>query len=319
MTNQRMKLCNLLLFLIVLGTNTILFAQKQIITITPKVNEDNSVDFYYEKTKPGSYSVDLEFSNVNNCDINDYKTVIRGNSGTLQKLRPLDKTKGISYSFRYNSIMGDLEPKVDSLFRYTLPFKNQKKVKIYEAGNIGEKYYGQEKVLNWKSYVVRSQTPDTICSMRRGIVVDLINEYDESSSLNPEFTSKRNLVIIEHKDGTFAIYKGLKKNAVFVKLGQEIYPKTELGIMEKYDKGSYRLDFSVNYLFDKDFKSNKSQTLKNYKSNYKYIKPYFVTEEGEIQIESKNDYTTLFTDAVITQEFSKSEKKKYAKDPKLFK
>lgn len=313
------------------------FSQVQNITVNSERNQDNSISLNFEKKSPGSYSIALEFSNVFNCDITDFRTVIYGYSGVLVKLRPLNASYGIGYSIKYYSVLGKMNPKVDSLFHYLLPFKNGKKVVIYEAGNIGEKYFGREKALDWKSYIVKSETPDTIYSMRKGIVVAVNTDHENNSSENAHYTSKRNFVIVEHGDGTFAEYKGFKKEAIFITLGQEIYPQTSLGIVEKYDNHNYRLDFSIYYLFDKDFISNRNQSLKDYKSNYKYLKPYFVTEKGTIQVEPKRGYlvskaiqnviqmdlnnvhTVLATEKEITKEFSRSEKKKYLKDSKMIK
>ncbi|AOW10174.1 hypothetical protein [Flavobacterium gilvum] len=315
---MKKRILYLIAFLAMFGINSKLFAQRQIIDITSKVNDDKSIDLSYTKEKPGTYTVILEFSNVENCDVTNYKTEIYGNSGYLYKLKPTNTGRGIRYSMKYYTMMGKQNPKVDSLFQYTLPFKNGKKVKIYEAGNIGEKYLGQEKKFNWKSYVVKPKDQDTICNMRKGIVVDIINDYaDNSTSDDPYYTSKRNSVVVEHADGTFAVYKGFKKNAIFVKLGETVYPQTELGLIEKYDLNGYRLDFSVYFSTDKNIDENKNQTLKSFKSRYKYITPHFVTPEGTITIESGKEYTALLNESVITQEFSRSEKKKYAKTHSL--
>ena len=313
---KRMKkrILSLILILLLSGINSKLSAQQQNFTIISKANDDKSIDMSYTKEKPGTYTISLEFSNVENCDKRNYNTEVRGNSGNLYKLRPIDKNKGIGYSLKYYTVMGEINPKVDSLYRYILPFKNGKKIKIYEAANIGEKYLGQEKALNWKSYVVNSDRPDTICSMRKGIVVLIENEYNDTSMEDFQYTSKRNSIVVEHADGTFAIYKGFKKNGIFVKSGETVYPQTELGIIEKYDLKGYRLDFSVYYLSDKYIKENRKKSLKGYKSSYKYVTPYFVTQGGDTTIQSKNEYTTSLNEAVITQEFSRSEKKKYLKE-----
>ena len=294
-------------------------SQAQNITINTQNNQDNSITINFEKKKPGSYSLAVLFSNVTNCNVTDFRMVINGYSGQLVKLKPINSSNGISYSMNYYYTLGKVNPRVDSLFQYLLPFKNGKKVRIMEASYIGEKYFGSEKPLNWKSYLVKSQSPDTIYSMRKGIVVDVNKDYDNNSSENAEYTSKRNLVTIEHEDGTFAQYKGFKKSSFFVTLGQEIYPQEALGIVEKYDKNDYRFDFSIFYLFDKDFELNGKQTLKDYKSKYKYLKPYFATEEGVLQIDSDKEYTVLANEEEIMKEFSRSEKKKYLKKSKIIK
>lgn len=317
-------------------------AQVQNITITSKVNQDKSIDLLYTKKNPGSYTLGLAFSNVTNTDIRDYKKVIQGYSGMLVKLRPAEINRRIEYSLWYYSIMGDLNPKADTLFKYSLPFKKGKQVKINMAKKIADDFFikpsfsGKKEILTDQSdkqqnkvidstcatcnttkkkgsYIVESQMADTICSMRKGLVVKIIDEYFLGSANQSAFKNKRNFVIIEHADGTMARYTGFKKNGIFVELGDTVYPETELGVLAQTENGNYRLDFSVYYMFDKNFKSHEKVDLKNYKSMYKIISPYFVTQEGEVIIESGKEYTTSSDEAVITQEFSRSEKKKYIK------
>jgi hypothetical protein len=302
-----------------LGINLKLFSQNQNITINRKVNSDKSIDLYYEKKLPGSYYISLEFSDVSNCDISEYKTVISGYSGNLVKLIPIDSKSGIGYSLKYYTIIGEPNPKVDKAFQYILPFKNGKKVKIYEAENLGEKYFESEKPENWKSYVVNSKTPDTLFCMRKGIVVKLTNEYETDTTTVKSFTTKRNSVIIEHSDGTFARYDGFNKNKIFVKLGQTVYPQTQLGIVDIFNKNNYRVCFSIYFLWDKNLNSVAHSSYKNYKSRYEFVTPNFLTQEGLITVESKKEYTSLFNETTLLQELTRSEKKKYAKDPTQFK
>jgi hypothetical protein len=312
------KIISLILLLI----NFYSFAQVQNITINRQVKDDKSIDLNYEKKLPGSYYVVLEFSDVSNCYTNEYKTVVNGYSGRLLTLKPINAQQGIGYSLRYSAIMGVPNPKVDSLFQYTFPFKIGKKVKIYEAGNIGEKYFGSEKPANWKSYVVHFKSPDTIFSMRKGIVVKLTNEYDDDASIKKHYTSKRNSLIIEHEDGTFAEYKGFKKNSFKVKLGQIVYPQTQLGTIELFNKSenNYRFDFCIYYLFNlKSIGNDEKQTFKNNGSRYKFVTPSFLTSEGFTTVESKNEYTAFINETILLQEMTRSEKKKYLKDPTPFK
>lgn len=323
MTNLvSIKINKRIICLILLVINFHLYAQVQNITINRTVNEDKSIDLNYEKKLPGSYYVVLDFSDISNCYTNEYKGVIAGYSGRLLSLKPINAQQGIGYSLRYSAVMGVPNPKVDSLFQYILPFKTGKKVKIYEAGNIGEKYFGSEKPANWKSYVVHFKSPDTIFSIRKGIVVKLTNEHDDDASIAKHYTSKRNSIIIEHEDGTFAEYKGFKKNSFKVKLGQTVYPQTQLGTIELFNKSenNYRFDFSIYYLFNvKSIGNNEKQTFKNNVSRYKFLTPQFFTSEGLMAVESKKEYTASFNEAILLQEMTRSEKKKYLKDPTQFK
>ena len=308
--------------LLLVTINFHLSAQVQDFTINRTVNDDKSIDLSYVKKLPGSYYVFLKFTNITNCHTYEYKEVIDGYSGRLLSLKPINAQQGIGFSLKYSTVMGKPNPRIDSLFQYILPYKIGKKVKIYEAENIGEKYFGAEKPANWKSYVVNFSTPDTIFSMRKGIVVKIINEYDEGSSISKHYSSHRNSIIIEHEDGTFAEYKGFKKNSFKVKMGQIVYPQMQLGITELFNKSenNYRFDFNFYYLFNlKDFGNNENRIFKDIQSRYKYLSPKFLTSEGFTTVDSKKEYTAVCNETILFQEMTRSEKKKYAKDPSQFK
>ena len=318
-----MKFKTLFLFTLLLSIaiNSNIFAQDSKVTIEKSINSndtDQSITLNYIKRDPGSFYIYLDFSNVTNCDVTNYKTVIKGYSGQLLTLKPLDDKKGIGYSLRYYTIIGEPNPKVDSLFHYVLPFKKGKICKIAEASFLGEKYFDQEKPKNWKSYVINSKTADTICSMRKGIVVKIDNQY-ENSALSMVYTSKRNSITVEHSDGTLATYKGFKNNEIFVKLGQTVYPQTGLGVIEHFNTNNYRADISISFLFDKNISSIEKQTMQNYKSKYEFVTPYFVTENGIEKLVSNKEYTSVCSETELFEEFTRSEKKKYLKDSTLFK
>ncbi len=308
--------------LLLLIMNVQLYAQVQNITLNRTVNEDKSIDLNYEKKLPGSYYVVVELSNITNCDTDGYKGVISDYSGNLLRLKPSNPQQGIGYSMKSFTMMGDPNPRLDSLFHYTLPFKNGKKVKIYEASHLGEKYFGSEKPANWESYLINFKTPDTVYSMRKGLVVKITNDYEDETSLSKNYTTKRNSLIIEHEDGTFAEYNGFKKNSFMVKLGQTVYPEKSLGTIAIFNKSeeNYRFDFSIFYLVNIDFNdSGETQTMKNAKCRYKYLTPIFLTPDGVVKIESKKEYIALYNETQLLQELSRSEKKKYNKDPSQFK
>ncbi|MDW8848672.1 hypothetical protein SD960_01110 [Flavobacterium sp. MMLR14_040] len=286
------KILYLLIVSFFLLTNSNLLAQSQNISILSIENSDKSVDLFYEKKNPGSYTLNIEFSNLSNCNVSTYEKVICDNSGFIMKLEPVDKNQNITYSIQYIATLGAVNPKIDNLFKYVLPFKNGKKIKIFEAEYAGQKYFGLERFPDWKSYAVATNKPDTICSMRKGIVVLIDNQYNDNSVLDAQFTSRRNQVVIEHEDGTFAMYKGFKKDGIFVQLGQTVNAQTELGIIEKYNKKEYRLDFDVYYL-SQNLNSQIEQSPLRAKNTYQYFPPVFYTQEGRKRLESGKEYTVF--------------------------
>lgn len=298
-----------MLFIVLLCHSTILKAQERVVEVTAVRNNDNSVDFFYKKTKPGSYTVKLEFENLKNTFASDYyEQVINENSGRLTTLRPTNKDSGIGYGYKTSYVFGNARPKVDSLFQYILPFKLGKKSAIYESWNISEKYLGAQKVESWKSYSIKSKTSDSIFAMRKGIVVDIKNDFQNDTLTKMIYTSKTNNIVIEHEDGTYATYKGFKKDSFKVKLGDTVYPNTMLGTLNKFNNENYILHFTIYYI-DNSLLFKKS-TLK---TPYIYLTPYFYTKEGVIKVVSKSSYTADCTDTILTKEMTKKEIKQRLK------
>lgn len=217
----------------------------------------------------------------------------------------------ISLSYKYTSIIGKVYPKVDTMVTYCLPFKLNKKIKIIEAINLDEKYFNNEEVKTWKVYVVNLKTPDTVCSMRKGIVVD-IKRNENSNILNEkEYTSKTNHILIEHRDGTYSKYIGFDKDKIFVKLGETVYPQSQLGVLGLYNVAAYRLDFSVYFLVDYDLEQLNKQNILNKKLPFQYLAPNFITQNGIEKLKDQIEYSVVSNKEIIIQEFTKKEKKKF--------
>lgn len=308
----------LLIFLTIIGFSYNLISQEKNIEITYKRNEDKSVDINYKKRLPGSYYLKLEFTLLKNCYQSTFKGVIKNNSGNITRLRPINKNEHINFSYKYTTIIGNPNSKVDSLFKYVLPFKKGKKVTIDEATNLGEKYFGSERPVNWKSYIVYSESPDTICNIRKGIVVKITDKYESDTLLEKSYTSQRNRIIIEHADGTYASYTGFKKNSIFAKLGQTVYPQTKLGIIDIFNTGKYRLSIAIYHLIDSNLKNPEKQNLKNKKNRYAFLTPYFITENGTEKLKARKEYTAISNEKILFKEFTKREMKKYKKNPQIF-
>ena len=303
------------LYLILVSYSTNLQAQDRVIELSTVRNANNIVDFFYKKNKPGSYTIKVELTSLSNSNNSTYiEEVVENSSGKLFTLRPANPAIGIGYGYKFIYVMGNSRVKVDSLFQYILPFSKGKKVTVYESSNLNEKYFGAEKIESWKSYSTSSKTIDSVFAMRKGIVVNIKNEFENDTITNVVYTSKTNTIQIEHEDGTYALYKGFKKNSFKVNLGDVVYPNTMLGTLNKFNNQNYTLHFTIFYL-NKDLSfTTTNQTLKTAKNSYLYLKPYFHTQEGLIQIVPRNTYTADYSEAILTKEMSKREIKQRLKN-----
>lgn len=308
--------CYLLSFsFLVLNYNS--YSQNAKITIKQVVNKDNSIDLFYEKDLPGSYFLKLNFSGLSNFYNDEYSTVVKNYSGKLLKLTPINSIFRIGFELRVNYSLGIPNPNIDSTFVYHLPFKKGKKIRVDLAQNISVKYFGKEKQSDWFSYVVNTESTDTICSIRKGIVIDIINDFDTSASDDLQYTNKRNSIVVEHPDGTFAEYTGFKRNEIFVNIGQQIYPQTELGTIDLLNN-VYRFDFCIYYksIVKRAVPTNSKNASTD--TVYKFLSPYFWSEEGKVKINSSTSCIVDSNDELIISEFTKSEKKKFFNDKNSF-
>jgi len=294
----------LLLFLLPI----LCFAQKSIV-ITPSRNSDHTVDFLYEKNKPGSYTVEIEFTKLTNCSMQNSKKIIVTNPrGTLFRLRPQNSQKGISFAYSFKYYSGIINPKIDADIIYTLPIKKDESLFVQESANVDEKYFGKEEPDTWKAYSF-STSSNQIHAMRRGIVVKVVNKYPNLNFDQYQYSSKTNKIIIEHEDGSYAHYKGFDKDFIKVKPGQQVYPGQYLGKIGLYSelKNEYYFYFLVRYRIKVDGELGTA-----------FVQPTFSINNEELFLEHKMSYVNLYAKELIFQEFSKREKKKYLKGQLTF-
>lgn len=312
---MKTKVIFLLIFLL---SSQWIFAQTNPIDLRYEVKNDKSVAFYYDKNMPGTYIIEVEFTHLeNSSDSRKYQVVVKESSGFLFTLHPYDNSRGVGFAYKYTTLRGNPKAKVNENIIYALPYKKGKKIQVLEASNVGEKYLGIEKPQNWKSFLVRTDTPDTIYAMRRGIVVELEDKYEKEDNSKYTYTSKRNSLIIEHPDGTYASYIGFEKGQFYVNLGQEVYPHTPLGKVDRFGD-SYRLGFSV-YHFLPNLMDREKITMKKRNTVAKFINPLFLINGESKTIKHMDKYEVDFNEDLKLQEFSKREKKRYKKHPEDFK
>lgn len=287
---------------------TLAFSQNTILLKSER-NADNSYQITYTKDLPGTYCIYLNFSSYENTMKPERKFLVNDYSGILTTLKPIINSKSVSFSYSYTYRRGIPNPKIDSTFVYLLPFKNNKKVGVQFLNNLEAKYFDKDEPKNWKSFLFLSNQPDTVCAVRKGLVVKVIDNFTIDTSYVYSYSSKRNMIMIEHKDGTFAKYQGFNGKNIFVKEGDTVLPNQPLGTLIQYDKkGNYQLRFSIDYLTENPNEDSKSTKI----SSYEYINPLFQTTEGLVKLSKQKKYECVITKDVILKELSKKEIKKMA-------
>lgn len=285
-------------------------AQNQL-KLSAQYNQDRSIEINYVKDLVGSYCIYIDFDKIENTIRPQKKFVVDDYSGTLLSLKPIDKNRTIALSYTYKYWRGIPNPVLDSSFIYLLPFKKDIHVKVQFLSNLNALYFDQETPLNWKAFQFISDKADTICSVRKGIVVEVVNKYSVDTTLIVSYSSNRNMVMVEHKDGTFARYEGLDGNNIFVKPGDEVLPNQPIATLAQYDK---RADFQLRLLIDylKEFPAEINGNMK--KNYYACVDPYFLTGEKAQKLQANKKYSSEVSDEIISKELSKKELKRRAKE-----
>jgi hypothetical protein len=297
------------LILLLIFIPLVCIGQKDIIEVDYVINTDKSVSFNYKKNHPGSYFLIIKFNSLNNTRANSFKRVVNSASGSLMKLKPInpDESIGFQYSSRYYE--GNLNSKIDYDYPYILPFGKGKTSYANELFSLESVYLKKDLPKGWKSYSFNFENPEIIRAIRKGVVVEIINNFKPKIDNIYSYYSEQNFIKIEHSDGSLASYKGLDNN-IEVKIGQLVYPQTKLGKLAKYDtKERYKL-----YLSLYSFKTIKGKTLNNIESSdieINYITPKFYINGDIKELKNREIFEVDYNEDVLFKEMRRREIKRY--------
>jgi hypothetical protein len=291
-------------------TISIADAQETPLKIEANTNTNKSVDFNYTKSYHGTYTVVVTLNSLSNAANSQTEYTAYDYSGRLFTLTPINKDQGIGYSYRYSFIRGKLKPKYSADFVYLLPYKKGVNASVAESNFVGATYFGNTTPDDWKVYRFYTQKEDTVTAVRKGVVVEIKDLFDNNETTGVAFTTRTNSLTIEHADGTLATYRGFKKGSFVVKEGQTVFPETALGLNSRYDiNGKFNISLMISYLKSADL-TNKGSNMSNSKSFYGFITPHFNTTEGaNIVLTSQNKYTAANSPEIIQKEMTKRELK----------
>jgi len=291
------------------------FGKEKTLTITSERNDDRSVTFFYEKSDPGDLVVYLQFTDMQNSHGSNVFKTISGSSGVFHTLHPINPDKSIRYSYKYRYTRGKIDAKPDKEFVYTLPFKKGVKARVRKLSNINERYLNRKVNDSWKAYQFLFKKADTVCAIRKGIVVK-IKDGNSDYKKGTSYSSRNNSILIQHEDGSYALYGVLQKGSMMVNIGDKVYPQTPIAIAGNYDNEEKKeVRLLVSYVPDPSYlkKNNKKETQKNIIKKI-YIDPVFYFEEGPRRLEAKMSYVSSCSKEIIEKEMKKRERKKYYKN-----
>lgn len=290
------------------------YGQKEDIEVSYEKLSTGNIILKYRKNVPGNIYLTLTFTELINSFSSGYRGVVSNPFGKLLTLKPQYRFKGIDFSYMISYVRGRPNPPADSSVILLLPFKKETRVAVTEVGNLEEKFFNNIRPKNWKVYQFRISGPDTVYASRRGMVVEVIDQYDVDTTMEYGYSSERNSILVEHQDGTFGSYSGFAKNSIFVSPGQQLIPGTPLGTIGRADKRKiYNLYFKTYFLTKPEIVNKENKTLSTLRSMHQYYTPVFYTQNGNQKLKDGETYIADISDEIIIQELSRKEIRKLKK------
>ena len=285
---------------------------QQKIEINYVENQDNSVSFNYKKNVSGSYLVVLDFSNLSNTrEQRRINKIVQNKSGSILKLKPINKENRIGFNYKYIYYKGNINSKINKEYSYILPFKKGEKVVPRELYSLENKYLNEKTPKGWKSYSFTFNEPKKVMAIRKGRVIEVKDIYTPDNNLEISYYSQQNLISIEHKDGSVATYKGFEKSKILVNEGETVYPQTILGEITKFDKRNiYRLYLSLySYTTKKNISLSTIKSSDDYEITY--LTPKFFTKNSLNKLIDLKQYIVDYDEKTLFKEMRKKEIKKF--------
>lgn len=304
--------CLLLFFFVILSTSV--FSQERPIKISSKKDSNGNIVFYAQNNSPRNYHIVITMTMLSSLRC-DCRLPYEGNVGLgktrLFKLIPDGLKDQANFDYRWSFYKGFANPDLNEKVNYLIPAASGSSVKTLGLKNIKETYGDEKASEDFYALGFKMNEGDKVFASRRGIVVEVKNG-SENANGNLSYSRNSSSILIRHRDQSLARYSVLKNNSFLVEAGDEVEAGDPIAVAggDNYAAGTHSR-LTVYYLsFDKLKKANE-------RYSWVYIKPVFATEnQGNVQLGDRQEYTSLHTEPLIKQEWTKRELKKKGKKKK---
>jgi len=246
--------------------------------------------------------------------VRNYQRTVAPGQTQLFTLKPQPERGAPRFQYSYRYTKGKADPKVNYDVEYLLPVAPGKKTQAREVKYLGETL-GNRKYKDFFVLAFSMEAGDTVFAARKGQVSDT-HDQAKPNGKKLLYAKDKNYVEVYHKDGTFGVYELFKNNGIFVKPGQKIEAGEPLGIIgaTNYMSGSH-LRFSVFYSHIEEVVVPGSDEKETH--YWKFVPTPFRTAQHTKKILNPNAYyTAIHPTALITQEMSRREIKRWKKEQK---
>lgn len=192
------------------------------------IKTKNGFELYLENNAYYDVSIKLVASKIMNLQASEplpyFNSYPARSRSKVIEFEIIDSKKASAFKTQYSTMIGRLNPNYDNNYLYALPYKRGQAFTLTQGFNGNATHKGKS------AYALDFNLPigSEVHAMRDGIVTALEEKHTEHG-FSAEYASKANYIIIQHDDGTMAMYGHLNTNGVRVRLGERVYKHKFIG------------------------------------------------------------------------------------------
>ncbi len=286
---------------------------QQSIEVNYEKDTQGNFNFYCINNQYSKYILELKFTEFINLKSNTffpYKGVISPGRTNLFSLKPDNINNSTSFKYLVNYRKGCINPVINPDFIYLLPSGKRKEIEVL---GLKQRKINEQDIepKDWYTLGIKLKKGDTIFAARRGVVCE-ISDTSKLRGLGNDYLVTNNYIEICHNDCSFGRYQMFRR--ILVSVGQTIEAGDPIGISGGKDAFSFAIHtFSVSYNYDKP------DSIKNADGTDRIIRWAFVpmvfytTESKSTKLIPGKKYIGEYSEAIITQEMTKKQIKKWKK------
>ncbi|MGR3811291.1 hypothetical protein [Jiulongibacter sp. NS-SX5] len=289
------------------------FAQDGEIKVNSEWNPDQSLSIYTNSQKTGQNTVKLKFTTLRGFEARRVSnkifiaTVGPGKKEIL-RLKKIPDYTGQSARYNYSVFDGaSLRKSPDENFKYVLPTSENTDIKVFSVRDISDLEIVKDKGSSFFAIGFTFRGKDSICAVRAGQVLEVVNILKVEESRETIYQSGRNKITIQHKDGTIAKYTITAPVDMMIKEGEFVIPGQPLAAFKDAELKN-NLQLQVYYLSNSILRSPDIGK----KSPYVGVPLKFTANNGEFfgVLKKNEEYKQYLNPDIISEELSKRQKKK---------
>lgn len=245
-------------------------------------NKDGSITYRYKKNLPGTYVIVLYFTELENAVHTETNYTVQKPEDTLFVLFREDPRKEIKQKFKFYYLLANPNPNLVDQMIYEPPVPKGESIKVGVITNLSRVTdTGDDNPYQLVTFI--SDKPFEARAAKDGKVVKIVNDFPTNTVEEFRIKNRINYVTLEHDDGTYTKYKGLKDSTIVVGLGDELQAGDVLGTTDFYDKNMQAILIFEPYYWELLYPFARSVKPKDrYKSHY--IEPYFKVNNNVISL-----------------------------------